>query len=106
KDFEIEKQIINIFHKSKNNYGTRKNKVELEKLGYQVSRRRIARIMKKNALVSNYTVSQYKVSSRGCNESRDSNAVDRQLDNRTKLEVAVSDITYVYVCRKRIDVCN
>ena len=35
-----------IFRLSRNNYGTRKIKVEL-KLGYQVSRKRISRLMKK-----------------------------------------------------------
>lgn len=56
---KIEKYILDIFHRSRNNYGTRKIKVELDNLGYQVSRKRIARIMKENALVSNYTVGQY-----------------------------------------------
>jgi len=97
KDSEIEKHIIKIFHRSKNNYGTRKIKVELEKLGHQASRRRIARIMKANALVSNYTVAQYKIHSKGCNESKTSNVVGRKFDDRDKLEVAVSDLTYVRV---------
>lgn len=94
---KIEKHIIDIFHKSRNNYGTRKIKIELDNLGYQVSRKRIARIMKENALVSNYTVAQYKVYNRGCNESNISNIVDRKFDDRNKLEVAVSDLTYVRV---------
>lgn len=105
-DSEIEKHIIKIFHRSKNNYGTRKIKVELEKLGHQISRRRIARIMKENALVSNYTVAQYKIHGRGCNESKVSNIVDRQFDNRAKLEVAVSDLTYVRVGSKWNYVCT
>ena len=105
-DSKIEKHIIKIFHRSKNNYGTRKIKVELEKLGHQVSRRRIARIMKENALVSNYTVAQYKIHSQGCNESKVSNIIDRQFDNRAKLEVAVSDLTYVRVGSKWNYVCT
>lgn len=103
---KIEKHIIDIFHKSRNNYGTRKIKVELDKLGYQVSRRRIARIMKENALVSNYTVAQYKVHSKGCNESNVSNIVDRKFDNRNRLEVAVSDLTYVRVGNRWNYVCT
>lgn|SRR5690625_1362691 len=91
-DSEIEKYIIKIFYRSKNNYGTRKIKVELNKLGYQVSRRRIARIMQANALVSNYTVAQYKVHSRGCNESKTNNLVNREARHRVRLEVAVSDL--------------
>lgn len=62
--------------------------------------------MKENALVSNYTVAQYKVYSRGCNESKVSNVVDRQFDNRAKLEVAVSDLTYVRVANKWNYVCT
>jgi len=57
----IEEHIKEIFRLSRNNYGTRKIKVELKKLGYQVSRKRISRLMRKNGLVSNYTVAHYKV---------------------------------------------
>lgn len=103
---KIEKHIIDIFHKSRNNYGTRKIKVELDKLGYQVSRRRIGRIMKENALVSNYTVAQYKVHNKGCNESDVSNIVDRKFDDRDRLEVAVSDLTYVRVGNRWNYVCT
>jgi putative transposase len=60
--------IKEIFRKSRNNYGTRKIKVKLDDLGYQVSRRRISRIMKENSLVLNYAVAQYKVHSSKCNE--------------------------------------
>ena len=105
-EFKIEKHIINIFHRSRNNYGTRKIKVELDNLGYRVSRRRIARIMKENALVSNYTVAQYKVHNRGCNESKVSNIVDREFDDRDKLEVAVSDLTYLRVGNRWNYVCT
>ena len=52
----LEKEIKEIFRRSKNNYGTRKIKVELEKKGLIISR-----IMKKNSLISNYTVKQFKV---------------------------------------------
>ena len=103
---KIEKHIINIFHRSRNNYGTRKIKVELDNLGYQVSRRRIARIMKENALVSNYTVAQYKVHNKGCNESNISNIVDRKFDDRNRLEIAVSDLTYVRVGNSWNYVCT
>jgi len=105
-DSEIEKHITEIFRRSKNNYGTRKIKVELDKLGYQVSRRRIARIMKANALVSNYTVAQYKVHSKGCNESKTSNIVDRQFDDRKQLEAVVSDLTYVRTGNRWSYICN
>lgn len=51
--------------------------------------------MKENALVSNYTVAQFKVQGKGCNESNVFNIVDRQFDNRAKLEVAINDLAYV-----------
>ena len=60
KDFEIKKDpyndiVVEVFVKNQRVYGTRKIKVELEKIGYAVSRRRIARIMRENGLVSAYT---------------------------------------------------
>lgn len=102
----ITSHIKKIFERSRNNYGTRKIKKELEKLGYQVSRKRIARIMKENSLVSNYTVAQYKVHAEGCNESNISNIVDREFDNRDNLEAVVSDLTYVRVGNKWNYVCT
>lgn len=102
----ITSHIKDIFRRSRNNYGTRKIKVELEKLGYKVSRRRISRIMKENSLVSNYTVAQYKVYTTNFNESPIPNLVDREFDNRDKLEVAVSDLTYVRVADKWNYVCT
>jgi len=43
---KLENEIITIFKKSRNNYGTRKIKRKLAKKGYKISRRRISRIMK------------------------------------------------------------
>ena len=98
--------IKDIFKLSRSNYGTRKIKKELKKLDYQVSRRKISRIMKENALVSNYTVAQYKVNTNTCNQSQTPNIVDREFDNRQKLEIAVSDLTYVRVGSKWNYVCT
>src|SRR5699024_4931585 len=53
--------IIKIFKDSRNIYEQRKIKRELYKLGYQVSRRRIVRIMKEQGLVSKYNVAQSRV---------------------------------------------
>ncbi len=102
----IEEHIKEIFRLSRNNYGTRKIKVELNKLGYQVSRKRIARLMRKNGLVSNYTVAHYKVYKSTSNQADTPNIVDRGFDNREKLEVIVSDLTYVRVGSKWNYVCN
>lgn len=65
---ELENRIERIFHGNHDAYGTRKIKRELKKSGYQVSRRRIGRIMKKLGLVSKYTVSQFKPCKQKCNE--------------------------------------
>ena len=53
---ELSPLVKEIFRESRQNYGTRKIKVELQKLGYVISRRRIGRIMKNQGLVSNYTI--------------------------------------------------
>ena len=56
----LEQTIKNIFKDSRNNYGTRKIKIELSKLKYIVSRRKISRIMKKSGLGLSYTKVKYK----------------------------------------------
>ncbi len=89
--------IIDIFKSSRNNYGTRKIKVELAKCGYKVSRRRIDRIMKENGLVSKYTVAKFKPHVDKCNESKIANLVNRKFNNQQHLNVVVSDLTYVRV---------
>ena len=94
---KLENAVIRIFRESRNNYGTRKIKKQLEREGIMVSRRKIGHIMKKYALVSNYTVAQYKVSRQNCNEDKIANTVNREFNNREKLEVVVSDLTYVRV---------
>ncbi|MBV1822076.1 IS3 family transposase, partial [Anaerosalibacter bizertensis] len=52
-EIQLENEIIDIFRKSRNNYGTRKIKKELEKKKIKVSRRKIGRIMEKYSLISN-----------------------------------------------------
>lgn len=104
-DNDLENEIIEIFEKSRNNYGTRKIKIELMKKGYQVSRRKISVIMKKYALISNYTIKQYKVFKTKCNEEKIENVVGREFDSRKLLEVIVSDLTYVKVNGKWNYIC-
>lgn len=89
--------IVKIFKESRSNYGARKIKIELHKEGYQVSRRRIGRIMKANGLVSKYTIAQFKPHVDKCNESKVSNLVKREFKNQPHLNVVVSDLTYVRV---------
>lgn len=79
---ELAAAILEIFRKSRQNYGTRKIKHELEKLGMIASRRRIGRIMKENGLVSNYTVAQFKPHVDKCNESKVENVLKREFDQQ------------------------
>ena len=104
-EIAIENAVIQVFRDSRNNYGTRKIKKELEKQNISLSRRKIGEIMNKYGLVSNYTVKQYKVQKSKCNEEKVENEVARQFDNRKHLEVVVSDLTYVKVQNKWNYVC-
>ena len=90
-------EIREIFHQSRNNYGTRKIKVELSKKDLRVSRRRIGRIMKQEGLVSSYTVAQYKPHVDKRNESKVQNIVNRDFSDQPQYNVVVSDLTYVRV---------
>src|SRR5690625_4281185 len=89
----ITKHVVQIFKDSRNIYGQRKIKKELHKLGYQVSRRRIGRIMKDQGLVSKYTVSQYKPTKTSCNESKVNNVLVREFDFDQTLKLIVTDLS-------------
>ena len=103
---KLENAVIRIFRKSRNNYGTRKIRKQLQREGIIVSRRKIGQIMKKYLLVSNYTVAQYKVKKSKCNKDKIENLVNREFNNREKLEVVVSDLTYVRVNNRWGYICN
>ena len=92
-----DKLVIEIFETSKGHYGARKIKVELLKQGIIMSRKKIRQIMVRNALVSSYTVSQFKPEKTTPNEQKIENIVDRAFDDREIHEVVVSDLTYVNV---------
>ncbi|WP_242270905.1 IS3 family transposase [Bacillus cereus group sp. BfR-BA-01425] len=102
---ELSPLVKEIFRESRQNYGTRKIKVELKKLGYVISRRRIGRIMQNQGLVSNYTIAQFKPQRVSCNEEKISNELDRQFNQKEELAVVVSDLTYVRVNKKWNYVC-
>ncbi|MDF9835579.1 putative transposase [Breznakia sp. PF5-3] len=89
--------VVRIFNDNQKVYGTRKIKHSLAKQGICISRRRIARIMHQNGLVSVYTVKKYKVHKTTVNEAKIENKVNREFDNRNPKEVIVSDLTYVRV---------
>src|SRR5699024_6053426 len=94
---ELTNLVVQIFKNSRNIYVQRKIKVELEKLGWQISRRRIGRIMKQQGLVSKYTVAQFKPTKSTVNESETSNILNREFKQDKELKVVVSDLTYVRV---------
>jgi transposase InsO family protein len=104
-EIKLENEIIDIFRKSRNNYGTRKIKKKLAKIKIKASRRKIGRIMEKYSLISNYTIARYKPEKSKCNEEKIENVVNRNFRNRDKLEVIVSDLTYVRVGGKWCYIC-
>lgn len=104
-DQQLESEIVRIFKESWNNYGSRKIKIELQKLGYEVSLRKIRSIMNINGLVSNYTVKQFKPHKTSCNEEELPNIVNREFNREKQLEVVVSDLTYVNVAGKWNYIC-
>ncbi len=97
--------VVDIFHASRQNYGTRKIKVELKKRGLIVSRRRIGRIMQEQGLVSSYTIAQFKPHAKSCNESEQKNELNRAFTQEQEMTAIVSDLTYVRVNQKWNYVC-
>ena len=104
-DSTLENEVIRIFKESRNNYGSKKIRIELKKIKIIASRRKISDIMKKYNLVSNYTVKQYKVHKTNCNNDIVNNVVNREFNYREHLEVVVSDLTYVRVKSKWNYIC-
>ena len=102
---ELTELIVDIFNDNRKVYGQRKIKKKLEKLGWQVSRRRIGRIMKAQGLVSKYTVAQYKPHKSTVNESEIGNTLNREFNQNEELKVIVSDLTYVRVQQKWHYIC-
>jgi len=104
-DNKLETLIKNIFKKSRKNYGARKIKHELLVHGYRVSVRKIRRIMQKHGLISNYTLKHYKARKSDVNNDEIANIVNRDFANRSHLDVAVSDLTYVRVLNSWYYIC-
>lgn len=104
-DKKLEEKIIQIFKESRNNYGSRKIKAKLKELGYQVSIRRIRKIMNLHGLVSNYTTKQFKVHKSKCNEENVENKLNREFNREKQLDVIVRDLTYVNVAGKWNYIC-
>ena len=88
---------MRIFNDNQKAYGTRRIQKECRREGVIISRRRIARIMHAEGLISTYTLAHYKVHKTIVNEDTVVNEVNRQFDGRDIYEVLVSDLTYVRV---------
>ena len=58
-----------------------------------------------NGLVSNYTVKQFKVNKTTYNEDKIENKLNREFNRKEKLNVVVSDLTYVNVKGKWNYIC-
>jgi putative transposase len=94
---DIVEAVVDIFHRNRKAYGTRKIKVKLLEWGFVVSRRRIGRIMKECGLVSTYTVAQYKPHQAAVNEECIANTLNREFAQTEVKRMVVSDLTYVKV---------
>lgn len=101
----LEDAVLKVFAASRNNYGTRKIKVEQKKESVEISRRKNGQIMKKHGLVSNYTVAQFKPHKADSNESKTENQLQRKFNQDEPYAVVVSDLTYVRVAGKWHYVC-
>ena len=101
----MEQSIKKIFKDSRNNYGTRKIKIEFSRLKYIVSRRKINRIMKKSGLVSSYTKASYKPVNIKISENETGNLLNRKFKSKKPPEILVSDLTYVRVNSKWNYIC-
>lgn len=93
----LKDHVQKIFNENEKVYGTRKLKVELEKSGEIVSRRRIGRIMRELGLISVYTIAQFRVHEPTCNEDPASNRLNREFKTSVPRTAVVSDLTYVRV---------
>ena len=102
---ELTEAIVEIFHKNRKAYGTRKIKAKLEEQGLIVSRRRIGRIMQEQGLVSTYTVAQFKQHKTACNDALTANELDRKFNQTCSKRFVVSDLTYVKVGLRWYYVC-
>lgn len=101
----LEVAIEEIFNNNRKVYGSRKIKVELQKRGQRVSRRKICRIMWKRGLESAYSKSRFKVHHGKCNEAPIPNVLNRKFDGQGQYAAVVSDLTYVRVNNKWNYIC-
>lgn len=95
-DYATER-IKRIFRDSNGSYGTRRIKVQCKREGVTLSRRRIARIMRAESLVSVYTKMNYKPQKTKVNRDIKENLLQQEFNHHAPLSSIVSDLTYVRV---------
>ena len=91
------KDVIRVFKESRKLYGTRKIKAALKSQGKTISRRRIAKIMKKHQLKSTYRKAKYRLHKPKVNEAEVPNILERNFNGYKPQTHLVSDLTYVRV---------
>ena len=89
----LSEAIKTAFHRNRRVYGSRKIKVELNKISVFASRRRISRIMKENDLQSAYSIGKYRVHKSEPNDAVIPNILNRQFNGRPEYAAVVSDLT-------------
>jgi putative transposase len=102
---EHDDEVKRIFDANYGIYGARKIKIELKKLGRDVSRRKIVEIMAHIGLVCKYVRARKRKSKVGVNSIGYLNLVRRIFKNRKPFEVVAADVTYVYFGRRRYYLC-
>ena len=93
---ELVKHVREIYHKSKQRYGSPKITMALRARGYLISRPRVARLMKANKLKS-IVHKKYQVKTTDSNHGYPVKAdlVERNFHATTPSQIWVSDITYI-----------
>jgi len=95
-DNKITEMMIELFAESRETYGSRSLRSCLYKLGYQVSRRRIGRLMKQAGLICK-TKKKFKVTTDSKHNLPISpNLLTRQFTVNAPNRVYVGDITYIW----------
>lgn len=97
---ELEELVQTEFTRNRKAYGTQKLKECLAKLGFQLSRRRIGRIMKSRGGQSAYTLAHFKSHTTTCNEGKTANILNRNFSPVAPLKAIVTDLTYARVGKK------
>ena len=95
-DTRLENAVIREFYRSRENYGTRKLKVTLNREGFAASRRKS---------VFKYVLRRKSKNKGAVNEDATANVVNREFDERKRYEVVVSDLTYVKIAGKWCYLC-